>query len=88
MPDLSTRETGVSIKPGARAPGTPGKTHQARGVGDSLKLTTAIARFAGSIVIGALILGLTPQALCWRPLSRTDFLLGDSHPDLTVGAIA
>ena len=66
----------------------PGKTHQARGVGDSLKLTTAIARFAGSIVIGALILGLTPQALCWRPLSRTDFLLGDSHPDLTVGAIA
>jgi hypothetical protein len=28
----------------------------------------SVARFAGSIVVRGLILGLAPQALCWRPL--------------------
>jgi hypothetical protein len=31
---------------------------------------TAIARFAGSVVIGGFDPGLTPQALCWRLLRR------------------
>jgi len=30
----------------------------------------AVARFAGSIVFSIQILGLAPQALCLRPLSR------------------
>jgi hypothetical protein len=34
-------------------------------IGDSrFEIAAAIARFAGSIVLGASILGLTPQALC------------------------
>ncbi len=33
-------------------------------------LCTAVAHFAGSIVVGRSILGLAPQALCFRLLSR------------------
>src|SRR5260370_28569792 len=45
------------------------------------------------MVVGDSILGLTPQALCSRPLrglytEASLFLLGDTHPDLTVGTIA
>jgi hypothetical protein len=67
-----TREAGVSIKPGVERSGTPGsvgESIQARGVGGSriitigfVKIATAIARFAGSLVVGDSILGLTPQA--------------------------
>jgi hypothetical protein len=32
------------------------------------KSETAVARCAGSIIVGDSILGLTPQALCFRPL--------------------
>ena len=31
-------------------------------------IVATIARFAGSIGVVALVLGLAPQALCWRPL--------------------
>src|SRR5689334_12817492 len=46
---------------------------EARGAGDShitlrISKPQAIARFAGSIKLSFLILGLTPQALCWHPL--------------------
>jgi len=35
---------------------------------ESVQSAKSIARFAGSTTFRFLILGLTPQALCWRPL--------------------
>jgi hypothetical protein len=36
-------------------------------------ITTAVARFAGSIFIGGLILGLTPQAFMLTPTPQATF---------------
>jgi len=41
---------------------------RAREAGDSALMLWADARFAGSIVFSIQILGLAPQALCFRPL--------------------
>ena len=66
-------EAGVSIKPGAQAPGQPNKIKpRARETGDS-----AVARFAGSRPFFFYsFLGLAPQALFCRPLRG----LGAPHP--------
>ena len=53
---------------------------------------TAVARFAGSIIVGHLILGLTPQALCFRLLRRLKnsyaISLGLLNGDLFKGVMA
>jgi hypothetical protein len=67
---LLAREAGVSVKPGAQAPGLAQQINI-----EPAKRATAhepkqsVARFAGSMYIFvSLILGLAPQALRLRPL--------------------
>src|SRR5215467_13360982 len=76
--DFKACEAGVSkargasdsIKPGAQAPGSNGKKRaRARDSGRQRVSVWAVARFTGSnFVIGLVILGLAPQALCCRSL--------------------
>ncbi len=79
------READESIKPGAQAPGSRNKNFfGAREVGDSASLLYAVARFVGSGLTSVLILGLAPQALCFRPLrglsTQTNTFAVDAHP--------
>jgi len=64
------RGLGPSRKAWAGAPGSPDTINvRARETGDSVDLSCAVARFAGSIMFWLIvILGLAPQALCRRPL--------------------
>jgi len=71
---LKVRGADASVKPGAWAPGwlkekrsKPAQRAAAEIIWRMLS-PTAITRFAGSIDILVLDLGLTPQALRWRPL--------------------
>jgi hypothetical protein len=64
-------EAGVSIKPGAQAPGSNRiQGHEPAIAGESLKNVDAAARFTGSTAPLIVDLGLTPQALCLRLLRR------------------
>jgi len=68
-----TCEAGVSIKPGARAPGSREKIFGAREAGDSASLLWAVGRFAGSAPVFDIYPGAGAPGFMLSPAPRARY---------------